>query len=508
MKYFCAAAQKLRRWISGRRRQLVFGALLACTLTPALTGCGGNTGMRNFPPEKIAFVDKTDSSSKVMIGTEADGATAPYFMWPGKDMRYYFSDDGKYFSAVMLPKNGIPYTVIASTDGSNAWYAPYGAAGFSFSPASTKLVSVTTTTGNPNNTQLGIFDVASGSGRVLTEGKNINNPIWVNDKTVLYNESSAHLIYSIDITNGEKRLLSPQSGGFILYPINSSAAKDVAAIIHEGTQPSIWSLNLRDSSMKQVTNNDRNPVQSVYLPDTNTILFTESPERNTFSAEICLVNDDGGDFSMLTRDFDFDGNFSVSPSGGRIAYHHLQQADSASWKYMPGGKRVINPRGTISSIWVVNPDGSNRILVASKSTGSLEQPGFAPVTAWMKENPLSVDLSGGTNYTVPVKISISNPTDAPVEAVVREFPGANLQLTPTTGQKPDVLGVNNISESASQGLATRRLEWKITLLPGRNQVISVTPSSNAQTNQLRDGTLLVTISVKDAQPLMFWQNLG
>lgn len=487
--------------------------LAACSFALILEGCGSGAARQDFSTqEKIAFVSRSDNtnnaSNTVMIGTALGGDAAPLIKWSGKGGRYYFSNDGKFFSTVMVRKNGAPCTLVTTTDGSDGWYASYGTAGYNFSPDSTKLAALTTTTASPNNSTISVFDVRGGSSRALVEGKDISNPTWVNDKTMLYNEGSNHLLYSLDVVTGEKKLLSPADTGYTLYPVTTNGAGDKVAVIKSGPPTSIWSLDLADNSLRQITNNDRNPVQSMFLPGTDRILFTEASAGDQFSAEICLLNDSGSDFSMLTRDFDFDGNFQVSLSSGRIAYQHIQLSDTASWMFRPGGIRVAVPHESKPSIWVINADGSDNNLVASAGSGFLEGPGFAPVATWKKANPLEAELSGGSKYGSPVKIRITNPSDAPVEAAVRAFPGASLQLTSTSAPQPDIANRNNSGETTNTGLAARGLEWKISLAPGKAQEITMTPASKPQAGSIQDGSLLITVNVTDTQPLMFWQDLG
>jgi len=503
----------VRKW---GKQIMVCGLLVAAGGFAPVLGCGDTNAGEDFAAqEKIAFISRADDAhsiaktvvdeanyaanqagGSVMIGTAAGGEAVPIISWPGKMDGYSFSGDGRFFSIVLERKTGTPCTLITTTDGSDAWYAPDGAAGFNFSPDSSQLVGITRAAGNIAGSTLSVIEFPSGVSRTVVEGQSLDNPVWVNDRTILYNEGSNHYLYSLDVVSGEKKLLSPPGSGYSLYPVNMSSATGKLAAISDGPRPQIWSLDLAANSFRQITNNDRSPVQSAYLPGSDSILFTESPGNYLSTTEICLINDDGSDFSMLTQDYDYDGNFQVSPSSGRITWQHLQQSDNVF-------------RGESKpSIWVMNPDGSHKDLVASSSTGFLDKPAFAPVASWKKVNPLEAEMEGGSNSGEAMRIRVNNPTSAPVDAVLRAFPGTGLQLMPAPDQPPDVYAGENSSEKTGTGLAAARLEWKISLGAGESQVISMTPSARQQAGPARDGSLLVSVSVPDAQPLMFWQELG
>lgn len=118
---------------------------------------------------------------------------------------------------------------------------------------------------------------------------------------------------------------------------------------------SVWVMNT-DGTGKQELAKGTMPA---WNPDGTKITFVAETKPGLMGRDICTINSDGSGLTNLTNDPAMVWMPVWSPDGSRIAY------------------RVQDPLGT-QRVYVMNPDGSNRLTAASFATSSIAFPSWSP----------------------------------------------------------------------------------------------------------------------------------
>lgn len=468
-----------------------------------MAGCGGGVGAApDFSgQEKLGYIVKSAPMSRVMITTVAGGAGESYLEWPGFGERFSFSNDGRFFTIVLTSgresggkgsgRPGQAHSIIAATDGSAAWSLPAGAIRPTFSPDSRAVAFYTmAVSGSPGTSTIGVFDIASGKAATLARGNVLEDPTWVDDNSLVYTEKERGTVFRLDTRAGAAAPLTPTDRRFINYTFPVSVKREKIALTEDGPSYNIWSADLAAGRLTQITNNNRYHYRAGYLPGSDIILFQEQENPSAFdSAELALVSGSGGDFSFVTRNFFFDGLQTVSLASGRIAWQHTEKG--------------------VSSIWAGYPDGKDAAMIVDAASGEwVADPNFVPVPGWTAANLLSMSVDTGPAGEAerPVRVLISNPGSQPVKALLRTFPGVEVNLRPAEGSEADE-SIERIAANASVAGAPS-LAWRISLQPGQAREVQLTASVYPTLREPQEATMLLTLDVPGTPPRMYWQNLS
>lgn len=465
--------------------------LLSCA------GCGDADRFDLPPGERIAYIDYRPGSGQIILAGNGDEAGHSLMMWPGKADRMTFSNDGRFMSVTLQKDDGVPYALIAATDGSGCWHLPGGyGLDLSFSPDSSKLAYQSPAEEETGENAIEISDTATGSRNIADRGASFSTPVWINDSYIVYQDSGKKLIYGNDIVSGEIKPLTPGNRNFILEPLPVSYQQKKVAIIEMPPYKNIWSLDVRAGALVQVTSNNRFQNTPAYLPGTDRIVFWENfPGDLGNSAELCTITDYGDGFTPLTGDFSFDANFSVSPVSGKIVYEHVEEADP----------KVL--KKTLNSIRIINNDGSGQSLVAESGSSSLIKPVFVNTAGWPRENPLDLNAVTGTmvDGKSPVTINVSNTSDSVQEAVLRAFPGTSLGIDGVSGDAPgeDTTSVFP-ADTPPFDRSVRKMEWRLKLEPKESRDIMLEVAQRPAASGTGNMTLAITLASPEAPPHMLW----
>lgn len=455
-------------------------------------GCGEAAQPDNGPGEKLGYVYRDGDTGNLMLTTTGGGAGESLLQWQGHGERFSFTNDGRYFTIALWkvePEAGQMISrhrfFIASTDGSSASYLPGDVDLPSFSPDSTRVVYMTMPNSGPNEVK--VMDIASGMERTLARGEGLMNPTWMNDHTVVYTElnktpfssrSDGGVIYRVDTVTGESTRLTSGERLFSTYAPPVSYARTKLVLTERGALNNLWSLDLDGGQLRQITNNNQFHFRADYLGLSDKILFQQQKYRDDkMSSELCIMPDDGSDFTMLTSNFFFDGLNSYSLESGKIAFQRTKD-------------------NGITSIWTIDADGSNAALVTEAGSGWLGDPNFVPVTGWKRDNPLRMEVVGSTAGE-PITVKVSNSSDESVDAMLRAFPGLELllQAGPGEGGAEGAAGVNGAPDA----------KWNLKLDPGETREISLTATLLPTIITPTETSLLITLAVDGTPPRMFWQ---
>lgn len=491
--------------MTNKIKKVFAAAAISLTLLAliSMAGCSSDTSTGDLGREKIAYISDDGSSGSVRFNPVDGGASHGILQWAGSGERLTFSSDGKYFALSLGTKKETMHSLVAATDGSAAWHLPQSAVRPSFSPDGTKVAFTTRSAGNGAGgnavSRAGMLDLATGKLQYLADGVNLDNASWIDDRNFIYDNTGGQ-VNKIDVETGAKTQLTPEGMQFTSYSYPVSYIRKKLALTQFGDlyQHNIWSLDLESGSLTKITANEYFHYRAGYLPGGNNILFTQQQFGDRLTSEICQIADDGSFFSMLTTDFDYDGTQTVSPSNGRLAYKHTDEAENASWEIKPGRVKVTKPTTTGSSIWVINPDGTGRKQIAVSDSDSLSDPSFVTAPGWNSVNPLKLSVAGGSSGNDPFTVTIENPGSAGVDSTLRALPGADLNLSPANGAE---------TEAATNG-PTGRLQWRLELGPGEKRNISFSANINTANGSSDLATVLVTLNVDGAFPLMYWQDCG
>ncbi len=494
---------KTKKVLAGAAISLTLPALLTLLALISMTGCSSDTSTGDLSQEKIAYIADDGSSGSVRFNPVDGGASHGVLQWAGLGERLTFSGDGKYFALSLGDKKETMHSLIAATDGSAAWHLPRTAVRPSFSPDGTKVAFTTRSagsgTGGDGASRAGVLDLTTGKLQFLVDGVNLDNASWIDNSTFIYDNTGGQ-VNKVDIETGEKIQLTPAGMQFTSYsyPVSYIRKKLVLTQFGDLYQHNIWSLDLESGALRKITANELFHYRAGYLPGSNDILFTEQQFGDRFTSELCQISDDGSFFRMLTSDFDYDGTQTVSPSSGKLAYKHTDQVENASWEFMPGKVKVTKPTTTGSSIWVINPDGTGRTQIAGSDTDSLSDPCFVTAPGWNSVNPLKLSVAGGPSGSDSFTVTIENPGSVSIDSVLRALPGADLKLSSMNGSEP---------EAATDGPAGQ-LQWRLELGPGEKREINLSVDVNKSNGAGDLATMLFTLNVDGAFPLMYWQDCG
>ncbi|MBE0428672.1 MAG: hypothetical protein IBX61_02225 [Thermoleophilia bacterium] len=429
----------------------------------------------------------------MVVTSVTGGAGQSVLEWRGYGERFTFSGDGRYFALVMAAyppesgrgSEGFEY-LLASTDGSRAWHLSAGPTMLAFSPDSTRVSYVTVPEASDN--EMGIMDISTGEQKVLAGGGVLVNPTWVNDRTIVYTRlhnpvfsprQEGGVVFRVDTDSGEALALTGPGRSFSIYSAPVSFSRSKIALTEKEPLYNLWSLDVGSGELRQVTNNNLFHFRAGYLPQGNLILFeTQKNPDDMMSSEIAVMADDGSYFRMLTSNFSFDGVHSFSPDSGRIAFQRLTEKGEAS-------------------IWTLEGEEAEAVLIAADGGGWLGDPNFAPVPDWQAANPLEMAVEEGI-LGKALAVSIKNPSSAPVKTVLRAFPGSSLELAAEGGPAVSQTG---------PGPAAPKLEWSLNLDPGETVEIRVTATPSASVAAAGKTSLLLTLAVPGTPPRMNWQYL-
>lgn len=492
--------------IAARNREAPARLALVAVLCVAFLAAGcGNLEVRDpTSSEKLAYLVNDGSTSRIMITALDEGEGRPLLEWPessdrfeaphegenytvsrpvasGEDntRRFSFSNDGRYFVASLKATSGSSHPAAIATDGSREWQLPAGAVWMAFSPDSSKVAYWRQPSQEASAFPGAVFDLVTGKERILAQEGSPQGMAWIDNQTLIFTDTSTGTIFAIDIISGEKRALTPEAGdapcSYYAPPVSLVQGK--IAVMKHKWHDNIWSLDPGTGQMVMVTNNSREKWNAMYLPGTNKILFQEGPQDQDHQifSDLFLLTDDGRDLSMLINDnFYFNGLFTVSLASGKIAYQHAEEEET--------------------SVWVTDPDGGTGRRVAASRDSWLGDPNFAPVAEWGEPDPLAMEIETEDPADGQVRIQITNPTGGSREAVLRLFPGKDLELLP--------------SADPSLAAATHEAENQLSLQPGesREMLFSTRPRVALRGDQ--DMTLLITLAVAGTPPVMSWRDLA
>jgi len=462
-----------------------------------LSGCQKPAAAPDFSTyEKLGYIVKTGELSKVMLTTVNGGAGDSYLEWPGYGERFSFSNDGRYFTMVLWRQSssqerGHAHSMIVTTDGSASWNIPGEASRPLFSPDSRLVAFYTMASAGPGTSTVGVYDIAGGTTRILAHGNVLEDPTWVDEDTLVYTEKDSGQIYRLDVRSGIAAPVTPPGRKLSNYTFPVSRVQKKIALTEEGPLYNIWSLDIESGRLRQVTNNSRYHYRAGYLPDSDCILFQEQATPEWFStSELALLADDGSAFSFLTSNFFFDGLQTISLNSNLIAYQHLEK-----------GK---------TSIWVVRPDGKDAAMITEGRDGWVSDPNFVPVPDWRLPNPLKMEVKETPDQPGSLVIYVVNPTGEPVEALLRAFPGHDLNLTPAGEVQPEaeVETIGRAAAPGSAGAEPAKIQWRLKLDPGESKEIQVFAQAQPTIDRAQAATLLLTLAVSGTPPRMYWQDLG
>ena len=303
----------------------------------------------------------------------------------------------------------------------------------------------------------------------------------------------------LDIATGNAKTLSPAGRRFTLDPLPASYEQQRLAVVEDGQNHNIWSIDLASGRARQVTNNKRLQSRCGYLPESNRILFQEQwIESVEYTAEICAINDDGSDFSMLTHDNTADWQPSISLHDGGVAYQSQEKVDSPV--------QHVNE----SSIMTAGADGGGSVLVARSGEGglSLSDPVFVWSPEWRDANPLSVtaDISNQGQKSL-VTVEITNTGAQTVDATLNALPGAGLSVEDAGGPgRLEAAGAQDLQNAAGQ---PGQMQLQLRLEPGQSRKVEINVVARQGAGSAGGGrTLLLTLAVPGSPPLMIWKDLA
>jgi dipeptidyl aminopeptidase/acylaminoacyl peptidase len=465
-------------------------------IVAVLSGAGCGEEATRHPDlssaEKIGYVAATEGEGKLLVTSTSGGRGQALLEWQGYGERFSFSNDGRYFTIGL----SLGY-LVAATDGSSARHIRSGPSMLTFSPDSSRIAYSTLPEEGAN--EIGIMDVETGASKTLVRSKNglLVNPTWVDADTLIYTELAIKefmpiieggIIHRIDVDSGATAALTPADRSFSSYNAPVSYKQPRVALTEKGPLYNLWSLDVMSGELKQVSNNTLFQFRSGYLPDSDRILFElQKTEENTQTSELGLLADDGSSFTMLTKNFFFDGLHTFSLESGKIAFQ--QRNDNHE-----------------TSIWTINEDGSGLSLIDETNRSSiwLGDPNFFQVEEWREQNPLEmtvVEDSGGET----ISITVRNTAADTVDATLRAFAGAGLALS----SSDDSVSVASDREEAGEdaGSSEPRLEWSLSLAPGEERVVEL--DAMPQGDIVNDDfALTLTLSVPEAPPRMKLLYLG
>jgi len=179
----------------------------------------------------------------------------------------------------------------------------------------------------------------------------------------------------------------------------------IAFVSNRDGDSEIWVMNQDGSGPMRLTNNQASDGDPAFSPDGQKIAFTSNRSGNF---EIYTMNAaNGSNQTNISNNPAFDAGPAWSPDGEKIAFHtnrdggnyeiytmeaddggglrritNTQQADDdiqPAWSWTPDGEKITftEERGGEYEIWVVNPDGTDRINL-TKSPAFDGDPNWSP----------------------------------------------------------------------------------------------------------------------------------
>jgi len=481
---------------------LVFAMLLVSGIISLFSGCGNQEAGNSASDEKLVYLVNDGVDSRIMLTGLDEGEGRTLLEWPeisyrfavshdgenytvrrpeasgGDDSRRFsFSNDGRYFAVTPKSTAGTSHPLVISTEGSQVRQLPAGALWITFSPDSSKVAYWRA----PSSTDLvfsaAVMDLASGNERILDNSGAPQGLSWIDDDTLVFNDTIAGIVYAIDLAGGGMRALTPDGTDtpYTYFAPPVSFVRNKLAIIKKKWHNNIWSLNPDTGWLSMVTNNSREKWNASYLPGTSDIIFQEGPQEvdHQIFSDLFLLTDDGSQLSMLVDDnFYFNGLYTVSLASDRIAYQHAEEEET--------------------SVWVTDSSGGAGNLVAASRDSWLGDPNFAPVPEWGEKNPLAMEVETGAIEGGDIKVRVTNQSEASQNAVLRLFPGKDLQLEPA---------------EAAAGAGANGIEIRLDLQPGESREMLFYAGPKSLSNSESDLTFLATLAVKGAPPVMAWRDL-